>query len=150
MSSADYGTNNTADEEAPLLHTQVEPQTRWEKIKHTLHLHGHRVLISWIIVLSVTAVLTLSFHFALKHDSSHPDDDDNLLLGECVSDRSWLVSTLLSIFLGCLGIDRLYLGYLFWGILKLLTGGLGGILWVVDIILITLNVLPDHNGCVLH
>lgn len=99
--SAEYGSVNPTDEEAPLLHTQVEPQTCWEKIKTKLHLHGHRVLISWIIVLSVTAVLTLSFHFALKghHHSAPPADGDDLIL-ECVSDRSWFVAAILAIFVG--------------------------------------------------
>ncbi|SAM04176.1 hypothetical protein [Absidia glauca] len=149
--STEYGSVNPTDEEAPLLHTQVEPQTCWEKIKTKLHLHGHRVLISWIIILSVTAVLTLSFHFALKghHHSAPPADGDDLIL-ECVSDRSWFIATILAIFVGPFGIDRFYLGYIGWGIVKLLTAGLGGILWVVDIILILLNVLPDHNGCILH
>ncbi|KAI8336226.1 hypothetical protein BC941DRAFT_354409 [Chlamydoabsidia padenii] len=150
--STEYGTVNPADEEAPLLHTQVEPQTCWQKVKHKLHLHGHRVLISWIIVLSVTAVLTLSFHYALKntHHSVPPPADDPLALAQCVSDRSWFVATILAIFVGPFGIDRFYLGYIGWGIVKLLTAGLGGILWVVDMILIVLNVLPDHNGCILH
>jgi hypothetical protein len=99
--STEYGSVNPTDEEAPLLHTQVEPQTCWEKIKTKLHLHGHRVLISWIIILSVTAVLTLSFHFALKghHHSAPPADGDDLIL-ECVSDRSWFIATILAIFVG--------------------------------------------------
>ncbi|KAI8082775.1 uncharacterized protein BX664DRAFT_339038 [Halteromyces radiatus] len=147
MSNTEYGTVNTQDEEAPLLHTQVE-QSRWEFIKEKLHLHGHRVLISWIIVLSVTAVLTLSFHFALKEH--HPPVEGDDLLIQCVSDRSWFVALLLSIFVGPFGVDRFYLGYVFWGIIKLLTGGVFGILYVVDIILIALNVLPDHFGCILH
>ncbi|CEG76985.1 hypothetical protein RMATCC62417_11803 [Rhizopus microsporus] len=66
----------------------------------------------------------------------------------CVSDRSWFVALMLSIFLGPFGIDRFYLGYIFLGIIKLITAGLGGIWWTVDIILIALNVVPDHPyGC---
>ncbi|CAO3679071.1 hypothetical protein G6F70_005484 [Rhizopus microsporus] len=152
--SAEYGTvNTTQDEEAPLISREVsENETFIQKVKRVLHLHGHRVLISWIIVIAITAVLTLSFHFALKerHDTTTPvGDDEKALLEEmCVSDRSWFVALMLSIFLGPFGIDRFYLGYIFLGIIKLITAGLGGIWWTVDIILIALNVVPDHPyGC---
>ena len=43
---------------------------------------------------------------------------------------------LVSIFLGYLGIDRFMLGDTGLGVLKLLTGGLCGILWIVDLFLI--------------
>lgn len=39
---------------------------------------------------------------------------------------------LLSIFLGELGIDRFFIGDIGMGVLKLLTGGLCGILWIID------------------
>lgn len=107
--SAEYGTvNTTQDEEAPLISREVsENETFIQKVKRVLHLHGHRVLISWIIVIAITAVLTLSFHFALKgrHDVTTPvGDDEKALLEEmCVSDRSWFVALMLSIFLGPFG-----------------------------------------------
>ncbi|KAI8065917.1 hypothetical protein BC940DRAFT_303196 [Gongronella butleri] len=152
--STEYGSVATRDEETPLLNTQVEPQTKWQCIKAKLHTHRFRVLIGWATVLAVTAVLTLSFHYALKEHNQQPPaeggDENDLFHPECVSDRSYFIALLLSIFVGPFGVDRFYLGYIFLGAIKLLTGGLFGILWVVDMILIALDVLPDHNGCILH
>jgi hypothetical protein len=51
-------------------------------------------------------------------------------------ERNHLVAILLAIFVGWLGIDRFYLGNPGIGLLKFFTFGLGGILWVVDIIMI--------------
>lgn len=53
---------------------------------------------------------------------------------------------LLSIFLGGLGIDRFYLGHTGLGILKLLTGGCFGILWLIDIILMATGELKPADG----
>lgn len=47
-----------------------------------------------------------------------------------------LLSILLSIFIGSLGIDRFYIGDVGLGIGKLLTGGGCGICWLIDIFLI--------------
>jgi len=51
-------------------------------------------------------------------------------------DKKWIVALLLSIFLGSLGIDRFYMGYVGTGILKLITFGGLGIWALIDIILI--------------
>jgi len=60
--------------------------------------------------------------------------------------KDWLIALLLSIFLGGLGIDRFYLGYIGLGILKLITGGGCGIWWLIDLILIATNKLKDAEG----
>lgn len=60
--------------------------------------------------------------------------------------RSWLIALLLSIFLGQLGIDRFYLGYIGTGILKLITLGGCGVWWLIDVILIVTNKLNDVDG----
>jgi TM2 domain-containing membrane protein YozV len=56
-------------------------------------------------------------------------------------EKNWLLALLLSIFFGCLGVDRFYMGYVGTGVLKLIitliTLGFGGIVWwVIDLVLI--------------
>lgn len=62
------------------------------------------------------------------------------------SDKSWLAAVVISVFLGVLGIDRLYLGHTGIGLAKLLTlGGLG--IWaLVDTVLIAMRKVSDSHG----
>lgn len=60
--------------------------------------------------------------------------------------KSKMTAMLLSIFLGGLGIDRFYLGYTGLGVLKLLTAGCFGILYLIDIIYICTGNLKPADG----
>lgn len=62
------------------------------------------------------------------------------------SDKDWLTALLLSFLLGTFGIDRFYLGYTTLGVLKLITLGLCGIWYLIDLILIALGNVPDSKG----
>jgi len=60
--------------------------------------------------------------------------------------KSWLVALLLSIFVGSLGVDRFYLGYIGLGVVKLITCGGVGIWWLIDLILIATGKMTDKEG----
>jgi len=63
-----------------------------------------------------------------------------------VTQRELIVALLLSIFLGQLGVDRFYLGYIGLGLLKLFTFGGCGVWWLIDIILIATRKVNDADG----
>jgi TM2 domain-containing membrane protein YozV len=54
--------------------------------------------------------------------------------------KSQIVALILCLFLGLLGIHRFYLGYTGMGVLFLLTAGIFGIGWLIDIILL---IIPN-------
>ena len=60
--------------------------------------------------------------------------------------KSKTTALLLSILLGGLGVDRFYLGYTGMGVLKLLTGGCFGVLYILDIINIATGKLLPADG----
>ncbi len=49
---------------------------------------------------------------------------------------SWIVTMVMSIFFGVLGVDRFMMGHIGLGLLKLFTCGGFGVWWLVDVILI--------------
>lgn len=63
---------------------------------------------------------------------------------EIMKDKT--TALILSILLGTLGVDRFYLGYTGMGVLKLLTGGCFGILWIIDIVNIATGKLLPADG----
>ena len=66
-----------------------------------------------------------------------------------VGSKSKITALILCIFLGGLGIHRFYVGKIGTGILYLLTGGLFGIGWIVDIIMIAVGSFKDKSGAAL-
>ena len=63
--------------------------------------------------------------------------------------KSWLVALLLCLFVGGLGVHRFYVGKIGSGILYLLTGGIFGIGWLIDLIKIAVGKFKDKNGLLL-
>jgi len=49
---------------------------------------------------------------------------------------NWILTLIMSIIFGCLGVDRFIMGHVGLGILKLVTFGGCGVWWLVDLILI--------------
>ena len=60
--------------------------------------------------------------------------------------KSQAAAFLLSFFLGILGVDRFYLGFIGLGILKLITGGGFGIWSIVDTIIVGIGSAKDSAG----
>lgn len=62
------------------------------------------------------------------------------------SEKNWLTSLLLCIFLGSLGVHRFYAGKIGTGILMLITCGGCGIWTLVDLIMIIIGKFTDKDG----
>lgn len=75
-----------------------------------------------------------------------PRDDGESHDDSMISDRSRITAGLLGIFLGPLGLHRIYLGYVLIGLLMLATGGGCGIWSMIDAIRVLLGQVPDASG----
>ncbi|KAG0050548.1 hypothetical protein BGZ83_004671 [Gryganskiella cystojenkinii] len=175
---SNYGTaqhRSGDDESQALLHGQNQQvqATFFGRTVHHVHHHRKRYFALWLLaaVVAISAVVGLHYYHLHHEDNSpapgpgkpgkgkphelgfmtevltstggkhHPD--------VCQSDRSYPIAILLSIFFGYVGVDRFYLGYVISALLKLATAGGFGIWYIIDIILIIIGGLPDHNGCAL-
>ncbi|KAI8637528.1 hypothetical protein BD408DRAFT_424415 [Parasitella parasitica] len=130
--------NNHRDEEAsPLLtgvtHQQENCEQKWARFRREHRVHFGA---GWVSTIVITALIT----YLANANKEYPPDI-------CISDRERTSAVILSVFFGTLGADRFYLGYVLLGVLKLLTGGLGGIWWTVDLVLLAMNSITDKNGC---
>ena len=65
------------------------------------------------------------------------------------SEKDWLTTLLLSLFLGTLGVHRFYTGKIGTGILQLVTVGCCGIWTLIDIIMIATGNFKDKDGNVI-
>ncbi len=63
--------------------------------------------------------------------------------------RDWLVTLLLAIFVGTIGIHRFYAGKIGTGILMILTAGGCGIWTLIDVIMIAMGKFEDAEGNVI-
>lgn len=65
------------------------------------------------------------------------------------SGKNKITALLLCIFLGGLGVHRFYVGKIGTGIVWLLTGGVFGIGWIIDIVMIAVGKFKDKQGNIL-
>ena len=62
------------------------------------------------------------------------------------SEKDWMVTLILAILVGGLGIDRFYSGSILLGVLKLVTFGGLGLWWLIDLIMLVTGSYKDGNG----
>ena len=62
------------------------------------------------------------------------------------SEKDWLITLILSILVGGLGIDRFYTGSILLGVLKLVTFGGLGLWWLIDLIMLVTGNYKDGDG----
>ena len=85
------------------------------------------------IFLSVNAKKFPPLHLQSIREALYAADESKYIVLTSLEFRDPDIMLLLSIVVGQFGVDRFLLGQVGMGILKLLTGGLCGILWLIDI-----------------
>ena len=63
-----------------------------------------------------------------------------------MSQKNWILTIVLCLFLGYLGIHRFYANKIWTGLLYLFTGGILGIGWAIDFIIICVGAFDDKQG----
>tara|TARA_B100001750_G_scaffold232988_1_gene232677 strand:+ start:150 stop:416 length:267 start_codon:yes stop_codon:yes gene_type:complete len=62
------------------------------------------------------------------------------------SEKDWMITLILAILVGGLGIDRFYTGSILLGVLKLFTLGGLGLWWLIDLIMLVTGNYKDGDG----
>lgn len=75
-----------------------------------------------------------------------PDIPEKPITHPPVSPKNWLVTVLLSFFLGYLGVHRFYAGKIGTGVLMLVTCGGVGVWALIDFIMVLLGRFQDSDG----
>ena len=72
--------------------------------------------------------------------------DERLYDDPDASSRSRMVALMLCIFLGYFGVHRFYVGTIVTGVIWMVTGGLFGVGYIIDIIVIATGNFTDNDG----
>ena len=67
-------------------------------------------------------------------------------MAHSISEKSGIACLLFLLLLGPLGLHRFYVGKIGTGILFLLTGGLLGLWWLIDLIILIIGSYTDAEG----
>lgn len=83
-----------------------------------------------------------------QHQYQQPQSQYQQPMGQPITTegKDWLITLLLCIFLGGLGVHRFYAGHTTTGILMLVTAGGCGIWVIIDIIMIVTGSFKDSDG----